>query len=136
MQGFRQLLHRLLKTVDKAYGAAFPNAENAGNSTQQQSGAAAAFESTTVQMDVADTDDWSVEKTAGRLKDFALSLYQGGPRQAHLEKMTKAMEEGYRQAAEAFGGKLPEIARRTLDAARALLADWAKGGRGHENPAS
>lgn len=83
----------------------------------------------TVEMDVVDTDYWSVENTAQRLVDFAVSLYGGGDRGEHLAKMTDGMEQGFEAAKEAFGGTLPDISRQTVDLARKMLAEWAEGGQ-------
>lgn len=85
-------------------------------------------ETLTIDMDVVDTEYWSAENTAKRLVDFALSLYAGGDRQAHLEKMVAGLEEGFNQAKEAFGGWLPDISARTIDLAKKNLAQWASEG--------
>jgi hypothetical protein len=127
VRGFRRLLHRLLRAVDKTYGDSFAGSEAsdsiAGGSSQVVSVSQQAL---SISMSAVDPDYWSVDKTAGRIADFAVSLYSGGDRQAHRNKMEKAMEEGYRQAADAFRGQLPDIARKTIEAARKLLSDWAR----------
>lgn len=82
----------------------------------------------TIEMDVVDTEYWSVENTARRLVDFATSLYGGGDRGEHLAKMTDGLEQGFEAAKEAFGGALPEISRQTVDLAKKMLADWANEG--------
>jgi hypothetical protein len=131
VRGFRRHLHRLLRAVDRERG------DSASGAPPQKSVEVSAVSaSVAIRMDVVDPEYWSVDNTAGRLKDFALSLYGGGDRQAHVDRMTKAMEEGYRQAAGAFGGKLPEIARQTLDAAQKMLSDWAKGGQADAPPSA
>ena len=41
--------------------------------------------------------------------------------------MLTAMEDGYAQAKEAFGGFLPEISRQTVELASENLSEWAAG---------
>lgn len=125
VQGFRRLLHGLLRAagtdLPSSLGAALPE----GVAFSERVEVLAVSETVTLRMDVVDPAYWSVENTAGRLRDFAVSLYPGGSRAAHVEEMARAMEQGYREAARAFGGTLPDIARQTVDAARALLSEWA-----------
>jgi hypothetical protein len=94
----------------------------------------------TIQIDMnqIDTEYWSVENTAGRLVDFAKSLYaNGGDRQEHVEKMITGMEQGYGEAKTAFGGFLPDIGRQTVNLAKEMLAQWAKeGGEAATPPAA
>lgn len=123
VHGFKHLLHRLAK----ALGAGETDSPSAASPSGSSLGVVATSETVTIQMNDVDPDYWSVEKTAGRLADFAVALYRGGDRGAHAQQMEKAMEEGYRQAARAFGGTLPDIARQTVEAAKRLLADWVKG---------
>ena len=40
--------------------------------------------------------------------------------------MVRAMEVGYEEAREAFGGWLPPIARETVDLAAEMLEEWAE----------
>jgi hypothetical protein len=126
VRGFRQLLHRMLKASDPAYAgrfAAFDPLETDQAGVRAE--ATTVSETVTLSMDTVDPEYWSVENTAGRLEDFALALYAGGDRNAHVEKMVAAMEQGYGQARDAFGGSLPDVARQTLERAKEMLADWA-----------
>lgn len=82
-------------------------------------------EDLTISMDVVDTEYWSVENTAGRLVDFAKSLYGGGDRAEHLSKMIDGIDQGFAAAKEAFGGELPDISQQTVDLAKKMLTDWA-----------
>lgn len=85
-------------------------------------------DSLTIDMDTIDTEYWSVENTAGRIVDFAKSLYAGGDRAAHLEKMVKGIDQGYGEAKEAFGGSLPDISSQTVELAKKMLQEWAAEG--------
>jgi len=87
--------------------------------------AVSASQTLTIEMDVVDTEYWSVENTASRLADFAVALYAGGDRQEHFEQMAASMEKGYEEAKEAFGGWLPDISRETVDRAKEMLKAWA-----------
>lgn len=126
VRGFRQLLHRMLKAADPAYGGRFADLDPWG---PQEAGISVETgvitESLSISMDVVDPEYWSVENTAARLKDFAVALYGGGDRQEHLEKMFRAMEQGYGEARDALGGSLPDIARETIDMAKEMLSEWA-----------
>lgn len=128
VDGFRRLLDAMLRVQDGPYASRVaPAAPAMTNVLEVSSGA----QTLTIRMDVVDPEYWSVENTAGRLRDFAVALYGGGDRSAHREKMMAGMEEGYRQAQEAFGGTLPEIARQTVDRAKEMLTEWAgQGGAG------
>lgn len=91
-------------------------------------------QSVTIDMNEVDTDYWSVENTAGRLVDFAKSLYAGGDRQAHLEKMMEGIDQGFSEAKAAFGGFLPDISTRTVELAKTELAEWARQGEAAPPP--
>ncbi len=136
VNGFRRILHRFLKAVDPRYAGNYrvddPVEGGIRVLGQEHAGILAVQQTVTISVDgVADPEQWSVEATARRLADFATGLFTGGDRGEHLEKMIAGMEQGYREAAEAFGGMLPPIARQTVDLAGALLARWA---RGDESP--
>lgn len=130
--GFQKLLHRFLQAVDPGYAGRYrafdPVAHRVGAVEQEYAEFLSVHQSVTVTLSMpADTpaDYWSVESTAGRLRDFAVSLFAGGDRAAHAAEMARGMETGLRQARQAFGGTLPEISRQTVDLARELVAQWA-----------
>ena len=66
------------------------------------------------QADIAEDGYWGVEKTSDRIVQFAMALTGGDPDK--LDSMIDAFKEGYRQAEETWGGKLPEISGKTYDA--------------------
>lgn len=77
------------------------------------------------QKDVADDGYWGVDKTSDRLVDMAKALSGGDSAQA--DKMISAIKKGFEQAADAWGGELPEICQKTVDAAVKKLNDWKSG---------
>lgn len=65
---------------------------------------------------------WGVNQTSDRLVEMAKALSGGDPDKA--DKMIAAMEKGFKQATKAFGDKLPDICRQTIDAAVSKMNDW------------
>lgn len=74
------------------------------------------------QKDVSEDGYWGVEQTSERLVSMAKALSGGDPAQA--DKMISAIKKGYDQAAKAWGGDLPDICQRTIDAATKKLDEW------------
>lgn len=69
------------------------------------------------QADVAEDGYWGVSQTSQRILDFATALTGGDPDK--IEEMREAFEKGYKMAERTWGGKLPDISRRTFDAVMA-----------------
>lgn len=137
IKAFKRELQQMLRAVDKGYSGFHNRIEPEGS--QPFNGGveiieAEHFEATsfrqnlTIEMDVVDTEYWSVDNTSSRMADFAVALYDGGDRQEHFEEMAASMEKGYAEAKEAFGGWLPEISRETVDKAIDMLKSWAAEG--------
>lgn len=57
---------------------------------------------------------WGVKQTSDRILSFATAL--AGDDKAQLEKMRDAFLKGYEKAEKTWGGKLPDISKRTYDA--------------------
>lgn len=72
--------------------------------------------------DIGDGGYYSVEKTAGRILDFAKALAGNDPEKA--EKMYSAVMSGFEEAEKMWGGKLPEISSKTLEAVKKGFEDW------------
>ncbi len=64
--------------------------------------------------DIAEDGYWGGEQTSDRIIDFATALTGGDP--SKIETMRDAFKKGYEQAEKTWGGKLPDISRRTYDA--------------------
>uniref|UniRef100_A0A831XD77 DUF5610 domain-containing protein n=1 Tax=Geobacter metallireducens TaxID=28232 RepID=A0A831XD77_GEOME len=76
---------------------------------------------------VADDGYWGVEQTSDRIFRFATSLANGDT--ALLDKIKEGVLQGFEQAKEDFGGSLPEISQKTVDAVMKKLDDWAREAR-------
>jgi hypothetical protein len=130
--GFQKLLHRSLKAADRKYADHYRHSDPVETRAHAVEAEHAEFlavnQTVTITLRApADmpADYWSVENTAGRLRDFAVGLFAGGDRADHAEKMIAAMEQGYEDARTAFGGALPDVSRQTVDLAKELLTQWA-----------
>ena len=74
------------------------------------------------QADIAEDGYYGVKQTSERLFDFASAL--AGDDVEKMKEMQAAMEKGYKQAEETWGGELPEISKKTLEAANKLFEDY------------
>lgn len=83
--------------------------------------------------DISEKGYWGVEKTAQRLFDFASAL--AGNDAAKMKEMKDAMLKGYKEATKAWGKELPEISKKTIEAANKLFDKYI-GEREKENMAS
>ena len=137
VRGFKRLLHRMLKSADQGYRERFrthdPVEQEIASFEQVHIDVSAVEKSVSVAMDDVDPVYWSAENTAQRLVGFAVSLYRGGDRGEHVQKMVEGMQQGYEEARQAFGGTLPDIAQQTIDLATDKLAKWA--GQSTDQPA-
>ena len=75
--------------------------------------------------EVADDGYWGVEQTSERLFSFAKALAGNDPTKA--DSMLEALQKGYDEAAKCWGGELPEICQKTLEATQKKLTDWRDG---------
>lgn len=66
--------------------------------------------------------EFGVAKTAGRILDFAKAVIGGDPKK--LATIRAAVEKGFGEAEQAFGGKLPDISYETMNAVRAEFDRW------------
>lgn len=66
---------------------------------------------------------FGVEKTSQRIVDFAINAFGSDP--AKLAQMVGAIEKGFNDAADAFGGMLPEISHQTYAAVMEKLDNFA-----------
>lgn len=74
------------------------------------------------QKDVAEDGYWGIEKTSDRLVEMAKALSGGDVSKA--DTLISDIKKGFDQAADAWGGELPEICQKTIDAAVQKLNDW------------
>ena len=74
------------------------------------------------QQDISEDGYYGVKETSERLYQFALSLSGGDVDK--MKELQSAMEKGYKKAEKTWGGNLPEICQRTIDAANKLFDDY------------
>lgn len=77
------------------------------------------------QKDIAEDGYWGVEQTSDRLVSFAKALTGGDTSKA--DEMIEAVKKGFEQATKAWGDELPEISKKTLDAAISKMEAWRDG---------
>ena len=74
------------------------------------------------QLDIGDDGYWGVEQTSQRILDFARAISGGDPSRINI--LRDAVERGFAAAERQWGGDLPEISQRTLDAVRRGFDEW------------
>ena len=79
-------------------------------------------------INVADLLDFSPEKTAERIINFALSFYDGGDRQKFAAMVKKAVMKGFNEAMIALGGFLPQESYETINIVNEALENFADSG--------
>ncbi len=72
---------------------------------------------------VSEDGYFGVEKTSQRIVDFAINAFGNDP--AKLTQMKDAIDKGFQEAADAFGGKLPDISHQTYAAVMEKLDNFA-----------
>jgi len=75
--------------------------------------------------EVADDGYWGVEQTSERLFSFAKALAGNDPTKA--DSMLDALQQGFDEATKCWGGELPELCQKTLEATKKKLTDWRDG---------
>lgn len=74
------------------------------------------------QADIAEDGYWGIEQTSDRLVSFARALAADNPEKA--DEMIEAVKTGFEQATKVWGGELPDICKKTLDATLKKLDSW------------
>lgn len=77
------------------------------------------------QKDIAEDGYWGVEQTSERLVSFAKALAGNDPQYA--DKLIEAMKKGFGQAGDEWGGKLPDICKKTIETAISKMEAWRDG---------
>ncbi len=72
---------------------------------------------------VSEDGYFGVEKTSQRIVDFAINGFGSDP--AKLQEMKDAIDQGFLEAQDAFGGALPEISQQTYEAIMEKLDNFA-----------
>ena len=76
------------------------------------------------QADIAEDGYWGIEQTSERLFSFAKAI--SGDDFSKAETLITAMEKGFKQATKSWGDDLPDICKKTLEAATEKIRTWAK----------
>lgn len=77
--------------------------------------------------DISEDGYWGVDKTAGRIMDFAKALSGGDP--SKIETLRKAVQGAFKDAEKQWGSKLPEISQKTYDEVMNRFDKWAEESR-------
>ena len=88
------------------------------------SGGVSAADRLEAQAAVAEDGEWGVDKTAGRILDFAKAMSGGDPSKIGLLK--DAVMKGFKEAESMWVGKLPDISQKTLDKVMDGFDEWEK----------
>ncbi len=72
--------------------------------------------------DISEDGYWGVKQTSERLVSFAMSL--SGNDSKYADSMINAIKKGYQDAESKWGGELPEICKKTLEAAIKKMEEW------------
>lgn len=83
--------------------------------------------------DISEKGYWGVEETSKRLFDFASAL--AGDDVEKMKEMKDALLKGYQEATKAWGKELPEISKKTLDAANKLFDQYFEARKADERTA-
>ncbi|WP_199054610.1 hypothetical protein [Aquitalea sp. ASV15] len=75
---------------------------------------------------VSEDGELGVKNTARRILDFARLGIGNDP--SKIDTLRAAVQQGFDEAKQAFGGSLPDISNQTHDAIMATLDDWQKNG--------
>lgn len=74
------------------------------------------------QADIAEDGFYGVKQTSQRMFDFACAL--AGDDEEKMKKMQAAVQKGYEMAQATWGGALPDICQKTMDATNKLFDDY------------
>ena len=72
---------------------------------------------------VAEDGYFGVDQTSQRIVDFAINGFGNDP--SKLQQMKDAIDQGFKEAQDAFGGALPEISQQTYEAIMEKLDAFA-----------
>jgi len=74
---------------------------------------------------ISEDGEWGVKAVSKRIVDFAKAISGGDS--SKLEELKDAIEEGFKAAAEAFGGELPDISKDTYTEIMKQFDEWENG---------
>jgi len=77
---------------------------------------------------VAEDGYYGVQQTTDRIIGFAKAISGGDP--SKIDLLRNAVEKGFKNAADIWGGELPEISQKTYDSVMAEFDKWKNEGTG------
>ncbi len=73
---------------------------------------------------ISEDGEWGVKAVSDRLVAFAKAI--SGNDKSKIGDLKAAIEQGFKEAEKAFGGKLPDISYQTYDETMRKLDEWAQ----------
>ena len=72
--------------------------------------------------DISEDGYYGVKKTSERILNFAKAAAGNNPKE--LERMRDAVEKGFKQVEQMWGGELPDISKQTYDVVMSKFDEW------------
>ncbi|MBR5377416.1 MAG: hypothetical protein IK139_09060 [Lachnospiraceae bacterium] len=121
-ENLRSIVEKLMLGQSKAYTIATDDDENMWRFLASGQFEVDAETKAQAQADIAEDGYWGVEQTSDRILDFAKAL--AGNDSGKAQELLDAFKKGYEQAEKTWGGKLPDISKRTYEAVEKKFNDW------------
>ncbi len=121
-ENLRSIVEKLMLGQSKAYTIATDDDENMWKFLASGQFEVDAETKAQAQADIAEDGYWGVEQTSDRILDFAKAL--AGNDSSKAQELLDAFKKGYEQAEKTWGGKLPDISKRTYEAVEKKFNDW------------
>lgn len=117
----QQMVDTLLNKQGKKYNSLSEMFEDVKNGTIEVD----PEEVAKAQEEISEDGYWGVNKTSDRLVEMAIALSGDDPSKA--DTLISAVKKGFEQATKSWGGELPDICQKTIDATTKKLEDWRDG---------
>ncbi|MBO4374978.1 MAG: hypothetical protein J5829_07705 [Lachnospiraceae bacterium] len=121
-ENLRSIVEKLMLGQGKAYTIATDDDENMWKFLASGQFEVDPATKAQAQADIAEDGFWGVEKTSDRIVDFAKAL--AGNDSSKAQELLDAFKKGYEQAEKTWGGKLPDISKRTYEAVEKKFNEW------------
>ena len=121
-ENLRSIVEKLMLGQSKAYTIATDDEDNMWKFLASGEFEVDPATKAQAQADIAEDGYWGVEQTSDRILDFAKALAGNDP--AKGQELFDAFRKGYEQAEKTWGGKLPDISKRTFDAVEKKFNEW------------
>lgn len=132
VDAFEKLVNAMFQKQGIQYDASLGMKKNLENMIA--SGGVSEAERLQAQEAISEDGEWGVEKTAGRILDFAKALSGGDPSKIGLLK--DAVIKGFKEAEKTWGGKLPDISQKTYDRIMQGFDEWEKSSQAQASTAT